>query len=469
MPTLRAITGSYRMPVTADLDTIPPLTGLPIAADEPEIKNFSYLTTGITGMNTKTPQTFANGTGRYLLGTFDNWGTGWDATFATAGAPPTGSQWDNPNTNDVTWEAALSTVDGTTFYPAQFVRIIHADGTTEELPDLPSSVTIEGGAYAVARVDLGAAKAPGTVLLEHAYVSCASGGHLWRHKADLTGTRGQTVTASNGEVSKVGQLFSGTKPAVAGGDGSGAWASSWRHLDAPPAQLIHPAAVMGDSLTAGDYVWRQFLRANHIPHVHIGRGTETAKNFLLNDAKSAYRRRLAGLGGFTRAVYQYGTNDLATNAPTQTLTLFQSNTNTLVALLKTWGAGEVMVGTLPPTTKSTDKWATLANQTLDMATNQRGKNEQLLLDFNTWLRQDTAYGTVTPSAWHHPSGFYVADWGGAETVMDSSSGDTPSTIAKWKVAGGSHTGDGLHPGSAVAVTDGVGAIPPNLFQQSTGG
>lgn len=459
MPTPRQISATYRFgtssaPVTPG--TPPPPDGLQVAADSPEVKNFSVKINTYTGMNTKVPHVFANGTGRILVLTYDNWGVG--------------PNFDEANTNAVTFEGSLSEMDGSTFYRAYFYRIVHADGTVENLtPWTRSSVTIEGGAYAVAAVDLGStSRVAGTQLMEHAYVSCASGGYLWRHQANLTGTRGETVTASVGETSQVMAMFSGTKPDTAGpaGDrnGAGAWASSIRHGDAPPAQVLHPTLVVGDSLTAGDYVWRKFLRDNHIPHVHIGRGTEMAHTFLLNDARSVYRRRLAALGGFTRGIVQYLTNDLALNTPTQTTTLFETKIGQLVALTKAWGANEVLVGTLPPNTKTTDGWTTLAGQSLDMASNARGKNEQVLLDFNDWLRAGASFGNVAPQAWHNTTlGAYVTDWGGAEAVMDSSSGDTPSTIAKWRVNGGAHTTDGLHPGTSLGITEGFSAIPLDLF------
>lgn len=471
MPTSRQIARSYRMPISATLDTVPSLQGLQVAADRPEVKNFSVLTRDYTGINTKVPHTFANGTGRYLLLTYDNWGVGWDP--AVNGTSPVGSPFDNPNLNNVTFECALSELDGSAFYPGEFVRLYAADGTVTELPDTPSSVVVPGGGFAVARVDLGASRAPGTQLMEHCYVSCTSNAWLWRHQANLSGLDGETVSASVGEPSKVTQMWSGTKPSIAGPsrDGAGVWASSIRHLDAPPAQLVHPCIVNGDSLSAGAYGWRKYLKDNRVPHVHLGRSTEAAFTFLLNDPKSAYRRRLGALGGFTRGIIQYLTNDLVLNNPTQTAALFQTKIGQLVTMQEGWGADAVMVGTLPANTKSTDGFTTLANQTLVTGgTNTRGKNQQVLQDYNAWLRAGAPYGTVSPQAYDNPTlGAYVADVGRAVSVLDSSPGDTPSTIEKWRTTGGARTLDGLHPGTSLGVSDWAAAIPVQFIQASTGG
>lgn len=468
MPTAHQTSDTYRISGENTAPPIPLPNGLRIAADRPEVKNFSYLADAITGLNTKVPRVLANGTGRYLMLTFDNWGVGWDTTGAHG---PSASQWDNANLNPVTFEATLSEMDGSTFYRVYFSHVAHADGTIETLtPWTATTVTVEGGGTVFAAVDLGSSRPPGTQLLEHCYISCTSGGHIWRHKADLAGGAGETVTFGAGEPSKVTSLFTGVKPAIAGGDGSGAWSSSIRHIDAPPAQIMRPTVINGDSLTAGTYGWRQALAALHVPHIHLGRGTESAQTFLLNDNKTVYRRRLAALGGFDRGVVQYGTNDLALNNPTQTLSLLQSRIRALVTLQKGWGAAEVLVGTLPANTKSTDGFTTLANQILDMSTSGRGKNEQVLLDLNAWMRQGSTFGSVTPQAWHNTGeGFYTADIGGATTIMDSSPTDTPSTIAKWTVVGGPHTADGLHPGTTLGKNDAAAAVPREHFTQNIGG
>jgi hypothetical protein len=473
VPTLRTVNRSYRMPVTVPSeDTVPPAAGLLIAADRPENKNFTKYRNDVgTGINSEVRHTFANGTGRYLLATYDAWGVEANGQ-------------DRASDNAETFEGALHTftettgsggaiVTSTAMFAVHFVRIRHFDGTVTELDDRPTSVTIPAGDSADGLIDLGASMPAGTVLIERCYVHVNSGESLTLHQgngtASFSGALKEVSTISNGETSKVDTPYTRNNGGYPNASTYGRWASSIRHIDAPPASLWHPTLLMGDSLSQGPYGWRMALNQNyHVPHVSIACSGEQAHTFLVNDWRTQYRRKLAALGGFSRATCNWFTNDLVLNNPTQTLAVLQAKLVNLRAQLNAWGVLDagIIVSTLPANTKSTDGWVTLANQTLVTGgTNTRGKNQQTLLDYNAWLRQGTQVWGYTPAAWLHPSGFYVADVGGAVSTLNSSPTDTPSTIAKWSTPGGQAlTQDGLHPGTTLGTNMWAAAVPAEHFR-----
>lgn len=198
----------------------------------------------------------------------------------------------------------------------------------------------------------------------------------------------------------------------------------------------------GDSIITGfaDYSTDPLYRAgygkrglaNSLPWLALSKGSTTA---------AQAQNRPDGLWdasintGVTDFVNAWGRNDI--NSGTSAATL-RGYMDTIEAPFKA-GSIRVWRATIPPTTTSTDSWATLANQTVANA-----GYEAVRLAYNADLRANWAsYGLA----------------GVIDLAASVESGGASAPSGKWRVDnGGANTKDGVHPngrGHSQAISDSV--------------
>jgi lysophospholipase L1-like esterase len=200
--------------------------------------------------------------------------------------------------------------------------------------------------------------------------------------------------------------------------------------------------LLGDSIGTGtgDTLedWGAFSRklsADLVPLVKISAAGETAQNV----AQASQFRRKVLIPGCTDIICQLGVNDFRTNRTTENV---QADT---ISVWRASGAGgaKVWQTTVTPTnTTSTDSWATVGNQTIQVP--QRNTER---VDYNNWVRDGAplnpstfaaqAIGattnTVRAGEAGHPLAGYIEIADAIESARDS---------GLFKAAS---TGDGLHP------------------------
>jgi len=203
-------------------------------------------------------------------------------------------------------------------------------------------------------------------------------------------------------------------------------------------------AVVGDSLAEG--IADDFSAVDHVGYLY--RALNGNRPFLIFAvsgeqgaeyvAQGAHRSLYIGPGA-QYLICEYGINDLQGGR-----TLAQ----TQASMLSIWSAAvgrnaalRVYQTTITPKSSSTDGWTTTANQTAD------GAVEPIRPILNAWIRAGApisgggAVAVGTPGALlagqpGHPLYGYLEIADLAESARDS---------GKWRVDGGAHTDDGIHP------------------------
>lgn len=224
-------------------------------------------------------------------------------------------------------------------------------------------------------------------------------------------------------------------------------------------------AIFGDSILAGtgeatNYTGNgfgvRFATANNFGVVWGSRSGETVYSM----ATFPYQRtiRLSLMSGCNYLLSDFGTNDVGNG---RTLSQIQAD------LLTFWGACSrhglrVVHSTITPRTKSTDSWATVANQYFYENSTSGGSlhaQEDVRKGLNSWLRDTSASGAIQQSG--------GTLWGVADTAaaVEVNSGNvlTPNG-GYWQVNGsaGYPTADGIHPTSTFHAIM-AGAVPVSLF------
>ena len=226
----------------------------------------------------------------------------------------------------------------------------------------------------------------------------------------------------------------------------------------PPAVILAQLAtdralpsvmVIGDSIAAGtgdaaDSNGRMgFIPkslGNNIPWFSAARGSTAAVQY-----QSAWRGlyRLAVAANVTHLLLELGRNDIESGiAATGTYGL-KAYLASIAAPFIASGV-KVYVFTMPPTTNSTDGWATLTNQTV-----ANSAYESQRLAYNSDIRSNwQAYGYAG-----------LIDWA---ALVESGGSSSPS--GKWRVDLGVPSADGVHPSSIlVTMLVGAGLITPGMF------
>ena len=117
-----------------------------------------------------------------------------------------------------------------------------------------------------------------------------------------------------------------------------------------------PAIILGDSISP--YVLTAVSKmGNQVPLAYFGQAGESANRFWNGGID---RQRL--LGGYDVMLYQYGVNDLRTKIPFATM---KSDAQNIWAAFQAAGGKHLILFTLTPLSKSTDKWVTEKGQTPD--------------------------------------------------------------------------------------------------------
>lgn len=201
-------------------------------------------------------------------------------------------------------------------------------------------------------------------------------------------------------------------------------------------------AYLGDSIAngSGDIVDTGFIvRAinNSLGYIGMARGGERLQHLQPGQPSSGRgrSRRFSQLRrmGITNVIVQNGRNDLVISG--NTLTVLQTNARTIWNHLSNLSI-KVYGVTIPPTTTSTDVWATTTNQAADPTYD----TNNIRTTYNDWLR-----GVPAPLS----AVFDIADL--LETSRNS---------GIWKA---NHTGDGVHPNQTGHIAA-AAAVNTALFQ-----
>ncbi|MBV9782473.1 MAG: SGNH/GDSL hydrolase family protein [Acidisphaera sp.] len=270
-----------------------------------------------------------------------------------------------------------------------------------------------------------------------------SGGSSWWLADYATPTSGTTRLAGEANArgtSLADHTLTTTTPSNSGG---GYWGpvTVLALLSAPSAAVL----VLGDSIAGGtgdaaDANGRMgFIQrglANSLPWASLARGSTTAAQAVAaGNGRGMYAAAVDR--GITDVLLQWCRNDLNNGA---TAVQTRSSLQALAAPYLAAGI-RVWVFTCPPTTTSSDAWASAANQSIPSAANET---------------QRTAYNSDLRLNWR--------SYGFAGLVDIAGLLEDPANPGRWQTAGGAWTADGVHPTpSGHNALIAAGMIAPGMF------